>query len=122
MFIICWLLHPDPQWRATMSDLEENEWINQHVDITKYSFDAVMGQLIFCYQLNTLVKAFLQDPQLYTSNNLSGSHHQSQVKSCLSVECCKPGSSTGWSVWLLCYWLYDSSSFISCDWSVLICL
>ena len=48
-----------------MSDLEENEWINQHVDITKYSFDAVMGQLIFCYQLNTLVKASLQDPQLY---------------------------------------------------------
>ena len=43
MFIICWLLHPDPRWRATMSDLEENNWINQPVDITKYSFDAVLG-------------------------------------------------------------------------------
>ncbi|KAL9963207.1 hypothetical protein ACROYT_G032385 [Oculina patagonica] len=43
MFIICWLLHPDPRWRATITDLEENEWINQPVDITKYSFDAVLG-------------------------------------------------------------------------------
>ena len=47
MFIICWLLHPDPRWRATIGDLEENEWINQPVDITNYSFDAVMGQFIF---------------------------------------------------------------------------
>ena len=44
MFVICWLLHPDLRWRATITDLEENEWINQAVDITKYSFDAVMGQ------------------------------------------------------------------------------
>ena len=44
MFIICWLLHPDPRWRATIRDLEENEWINQPVDITNYSFDAVMGE------------------------------------------------------------------------------
>ena len=47
MFIICWLLHPDPRWRATIRDLEENEWINQPVDITNYSFDAVMGEFIF---------------------------------------------------------------------------
>ena len=45
MFIICWLLHPDPRWRATMKDVEENEWINQPVDVFKYSFDAVIGQL-----------------------------------------------------------------------------
>jgi len=44
MFIICWLLHPDPRWRATITDVEENDWINQPVDITKYSFDAVLGQ------------------------------------------------------------------------------
>ena len=44
MFIICWLLHPDPRWRATMKDVEEYEWINQPVDITKYSFDAVVGK------------------------------------------------------------------------------
>lgn len=43
MFIICWLLHPDPRWRATMKDLEENEWVNQPVDVFKYSFDAVIG-------------------------------------------------------------------------------
>lgn len=43
MFIICWLLHPNPRWRATMSDLEENDWINQYVDIKKYSFEAVLG-------------------------------------------------------------------------------
>ena len=45
MFIICWLLHPNPRWRATMSDLEENDWINQYVDIKKYSFEAVLGKL-----------------------------------------------------------------------------
>ncbi|XP_044184545.1 PAS domain-containing serine/threonine-protein kinase-like isoform X1 [Acropora millepora] len=43
LFVICWLLHPDPRWRATMSDLEENDWINQTIDIKKYSFEAVLG-------------------------------------------------------------------------------
>lgn len=26
-----------------MSDLEENDWINQTIDINKYSFEAVLG-------------------------------------------------------------------------------
>ena len=45
MFLICWLLHPDPRWRAAIKDLEENEWINQSVDIFNYSFNAILGQL-----------------------------------------------------------------------------
>lgn len=67
MFIICWLLHPDPRWRATMSDLEENEWINQHVDITKYSFDAVMAD-----QLDG-IQHLLQVPPSELNNSQSDS-------------------------------------------------
>lgn len=44
MFVICWLLHPDPKWRATIQDLETNDWINQPVEITKYDFEAVLGE------------------------------------------------------------------------------
>ena len=45
MFVICWLLHPDPRWRATIKDLEDNEWVNRPVDIARYSFDAVLCEL-----------------------------------------------------------------------------
>lgn len=46
MFVICWLLHPDPKWRAKIQDLETNEWINQPVEITKYDFQAVLRKYI----------------------------------------------------------------------------
>ena len=59
MFVICWLLHPDPCWRATIADLEENRWINQPVDITKYSFDYVLGQ--YAWELVELVKSDFQN-------------------------------------------------------------
>ena len=57
LFIICWLLHPDPRWRATIKDVEENDWINQPVDVTKYSFDAVLGQFSsrICFIFNKLL-------------------------------------------------------------------
>ncbi|XP_048590414.1 PAS domain-containing serine/threonine-protein kinase isoform X2 [Nematostella vectensis] len=43
MFVICWILHPDPRWRATIRDLEQNEWINQPVQISAYDFNTVMA-------------------------------------------------------------------------------
>ena len=46
MFVICWLLHPNPKWRATLKDLEENEWVNQPIDIKSYSFDAIFSKFL----------------------------------------------------------------------------
>ena len=49
MFVICWLLHPDPHWRMTLADLEENPWVMQEVDVSKYSMDEVLGMTILYY-------------------------------------------------------------------------
>lgn len=67
LFIICWLLHPDPRWRATITDLEENEWINQPVNIANYSFDAVMADQVDGTQ------HLLQLPPSALNNSPSGS-------------------------------------------------
>ena len=42
MFLITWLLHPDPLCRATISDVERNAWVNQAVDPTRYRWDWVL--------------------------------------------------------------------------------
>ena len=42
MKVLLWLLHPDPHSRATLADLMNDKWTNQIVDITKYSFEAVI--------------------------------------------------------------------------------
>ena len=44
MFVICWLLHPNPNWRAKLQDLEENAWVNQPVDLESYNFDALFSK------------------------------------------------------------------------------
>lgn len=42
MKVVLWLLHPDPQSRATLADLQKDKWTNQVMDITKYLFEAVI--------------------------------------------------------------------------------
>ncbi|CAL1278241.1 unnamed protein product, partial [Larinioides sclopetarius] len=37
------LLEPDPSLRCTLSEVEENPWVNQPVDIDKYKFDEVIN-------------------------------------------------------------------------------
>lgn len=44
MKVVFWLLHPDPQSRATLKDLKKDKWTNQTVDISHYSFETVLGE------------------------------------------------------------------------------
>lgn len=39
--ILQWLLHPAPEYRCTMQDLLESEWLNQKVDINNYHWDDI---------------------------------------------------------------------------------
>ncbi|XP_070533468.1 PAS domain-containing serine/threonine-protein kinase-like isoform X2 [Ptychodera flava] len=42
MQLIAFLLHPEPEWRCTLRELEQNEWLNQRVDISRYTWDKVL--------------------------------------------------------------------------------
>nr|XP_006812502.1 PREDICTED: PAS domain-containing serine/threonine-protein kinase-like [Saccoglossus kowalevskii] len=42
MQLIAWLLHPEPEWRCTLIELETNDWINQRVDISQYEWNSVL--------------------------------------------------------------------------------
>ena len=42
MKIVLWLLHPDPKSRATLTDLQNDSWVNQPIDISQYSFNTVI--------------------------------------------------------------------------------
>lgn len=41
--VILWLLHPDPNSRATIKDLQADKWTNQPVNIDEYMFEAVIN-------------------------------------------------------------------------------
>lgn len=74
MFVICWLLHPDPKWRATIKDLTTNNWINQSVDIQRYNFELIMG--MYCMDCKLFVL---------------GEQDWSKVIKCLSITAVVPG-------------------------------
>ncbi|XP_077990691.1 PAS domain-containing serine/threonine-protein kinase-like [Glandiceps talaboti] len=42
MQVIAFLLHPEPEWRCTLNELENSEWVNQRVDISDYEWDKVI--------------------------------------------------------------------------------
>ena len=44
MKVVFWLLHPDPNSRATLKDLRKDKWTNQSVDIALYTFESVFGE------------------------------------------------------------------------------
>ena len=43
MKVLLWLLHPDPNSRATLKNLQEDKWLSQNIDVNQYSFEAVMN-------------------------------------------------------------------------------
>ena len=42
MQLVAWLLHPEPEWRCTLQDLQSNAWINQPIDLTQYTWDSLL--------------------------------------------------------------------------------
>ncbi|XP_041361315.1 PAS domain-containing serine/threonine-protein kinase-like [Gigantopelta aegis] len=47
MFLISWLLHPDPVCRATVRDAERNAWVNQPIHISLYKWSQVLPNCEF---------------------------------------------------------------------------
>lgn len=47
MLLICWMLHPDPKYRAVIQDLQRHTWLTQPVDVQTYSFTEVVGKVSF---------------------------------------------------------------------------
>lgn len=60
MKVFFWLLHPDPKSRATLKDLQKDKWTNQAVDLSVYSFNAVLGNSVMLSFMYTLMMAFYQ--------------------------------------------------------------
>ena len=44
MFLICWMLHPEPRLRATVNDITNCKWLNQYVDVDAYDYDSIFGE------------------------------------------------------------------------------
>ncbi|XP_038051994.1 uncharacterized protein LOC119724824 isoform X2 [Patiria miniata] len=42
MQLIAWLLHPEPEWRCTLRDMQNHHWITQPIDMSKYSWESVL--------------------------------------------------------------------------------
>ncbi|XP_033726773.1 PAS domain-containing serine/threonine-protein kinase-like [Pecten maximus] len=42
MYLLMWLLHPEPLKRAKISDLKNDKWINQPMDISQYKWSEVL--------------------------------------------------------------------------------
>ena len=40
--VLGWLLHPNPDTRAMVDDLDDDPWVWQAVPITEYSWDEVL--------------------------------------------------------------------------------
>ena len=42
MEVIAWLLHPKPEMRATVYDMERDPWVWQPINIEDYSWEQVL--------------------------------------------------------------------------------
>ena len=42
MEVIAWLLHPNPNHRATVADMERDPWVWQGINIKAYKWDEVL--------------------------------------------------------------------------------
>lgn len=48
MFIVCWMLHPQVDFRSKIKDVITYPWFTRPVDINKYNYEFVLGRsLIF---------------------------------------------------------------------------
>ena len=61
MKVLLWLLHPDPNSRATLNNLQEDKWVNQKFDVNQYSFEAVISG-----KLTEFVSCISRNPIGYT--------------------------------------------------------
>ena len=50
--VVTGLLHPNPSERATIKNMEKNQWVNQPVDITRYRWDVVIHQQTLAHKKN----------------------------------------------------------------------
>ena len=48
MFVICWMLHPEVEFRAKIADIINYPWFTRHVNINDYNYDSVLGKKSFC--------------------------------------------------------------------------
>ena len=42
MEVVAWLLHPNPDHRATVGDMERDPWVWQPIDIENYVWEEVL--------------------------------------------------------------------------------
>ena len=47
MFVICWMLHPEVEFRAKLVDIINYPWFTRHVNINDYNYDSVLGKIPF---------------------------------------------------------------------------
>ena len=47
MFVICWMLHPEVEFRAKLVDIINYPWFTRHVNINDYNYDSVLGKISF---------------------------------------------------------------------------
>lgn len=45
MFVICWMLHAEVDFRAKLKDVLKYPWFARHVDITNYDYSVVLGEI-----------------------------------------------------------------------------
>ena len=42
MEVVAWLLHPNPEIRATIMDMESDPWVWQHIQLNDYVWEEVL--------------------------------------------------------------------------------
>ena len=61
MFVICWMLHPEVEFRAKLVDIISYPWFTRHVNINDYNYDSVLGKksVFICFFFCLFVCFFL---------------------------------------------------------------
>ncbi|XP_065063667.1 PAS domain-containing serine/threonine-protein kinase-like [Rhopilema esculentum] len=44
MFLVCWMLHTEPNLRASVKDISSYRWLNQKVDVGLYDYDTIFAE------------------------------------------------------------------------------
>ena len=59
MFVICWMLHPEVEFRAKLADIINYPWFTRHVNINDYNYDSVLGKKSFCVCVFVFLKVHI---------------------------------------------------------------
>uniref|UniRef100_A0A7M5V6U5 Uncharacterized protein n=1 Tax=Clytia hemisphaerica TaxID=252671 RepID=A0A7M5V6U5_9CNID len=101
MFVVCWMLHPDVQFRARLPDLIKYPWFTRDVTISNYDYDTVLSGVTDEPDNNT-ENLTCQSPRKSPHSNATG--NQSHKKTMTSSSHSSTSSS-----------MTSSSSFSSLD-------